>query len=136
MKFTIKKVTVNSVDVEFADGSIATVPTEKGQHKAALIRVINSFNNTFQEWDSVDDVPLKVGEVHEYVEDKLDDEVDYKTARREHYPDTGKQFDALYWAREGDDTQLKHVDAHIKFIKEKIPKDRTYKRDELDTLLD
>ena len=125
MKFTIKTVNVDSIGVEFADGSTAVVPTEKDQSKESIIQLINSFHNTYKEWDSVDDVPVKVG-----------DELEYKEARLMHYPSAFTQFDALYWAREGDDTQLKNVDARIKNVKEKIPKDKTYKRDDLETLLD
>tara|TARA_R100000234_G_scaffold99277_1_gene67894 strand:+ start:80 stop:490 length:411 start_codon:yes stop_codon:yes gene_type:complete len=136
MKFTIKTVNVDSISVEYADGSTAVVPTEKDQSKESIIQLINSFHNTYKEWDSVDDVPVKVGDELEYVAEKLDDEVDYKDARRRHYPTFGTQFDALYWAREGDDTQLKNVDARIKNVKDKIPKDKTYKIDDLDTLLD
>jgi len=136
MKFTIKTVNVDSISVEFADGSTALVPTEKGQSKEAIIQVIDSFNNTYEKWDSVDNVPVKVGEELEYVVNKLDDEVDYKEARRQNYPSSGTQFDALYWAREGDDTQQKVVDARIKNVKDKITKDKTYKRTEIDSLLD
>ena len=136
MKFTIKTVNVDSIGVEYADGSTAVVPTEKNQSKDSIIQLINSFHNTYQEWDSVDDVPVKVGDELEHVPDKLDDEVNYIEARQVNYPSWGTQFDALYWAREGDDTQLKNVDARIKNVKEKIPKNKTYKRDELETLLD
>ena len=48
----------------------------------------------------------------------------------------GKQLDALYWAREGDDTELKAVDATIKLVKEKIPKGTSYKHSEVEGLLD
>ena len=136
MKFTIKTLNVDSIGVEFADGSIAVVPTEKGQSKESIIQLINSFHNIYEEWDSVDNIPVKVGDELEYVPNQLDDEVDYKDARRMHYPSFGTQFDALYWAREGDDTQLKNVDARIKNVKDKIPKDKTYKLDDLETLLD
>ena len=50
------------------------------------------------EYCDIDDVPVKVGDELEYVAKKLDDEVDYKDARRRHYPTFGTQFDALYWA--------------------------------------
>ena len=57
--------------------------------------------------------------------EELDDynTVDYKEARRETYPTISEQLDALYWARQGDDTKQKAVDDAIKVIKDRYPKD-------------
>ena len=51
--------------------------------------------------------------------------VDYKTARRETYPTLAEQLDALYWARQGDDTKQKAIDDEIKVIKDRYPKGMT-----------
>lgn len=136
MKFTIKKVNVDSIEVEFADGTIATVPTEKGQTKEEIINWVTGYNNVYEEWESVDDVPVKVGDVLEREAVTVDETVDYKKARQHHYPGLGNQLDALYWEREGDDTYRKAHDVRIKRIKDTITKDKTYKTTDLDSLLD
>ena len=51
--------------------------------------------------------------------------IDYKQARRETYPTIAEQLDALYWARQGDDTKQKAIDDEIKVIKDRYPKDMT-----------
>ncbi len=45
-------------------------------------------------------------------------------------------MDAAYWARQGDDTQQKAVDAEIDNVKTKIPKSWTGKQSEIQKLLD
>ena len=136
MKFTIKKVSVNSIDVEFENGYIAHVLTIKGQSKKEIINLIDSYNNVYPEWNSINDIPVKVGDVLEKEVVTTDENVNYIEARKHHYPGIGNQLDALYWEREGDDTYRKAHDVRIKNIKDKITKDKTYKRAELDTLLD
>lgn len=136
MKFTIKKVNVGSIDVEFANGSTANVLTVKGQTKEEIINWVDGYNNAYVEWESVDDVPVKVGDVLEKEAVTVDENVDYIEARKHHYPGIGNQLDALYWEREGDDTYRKAHDVRIKKIKDTITKDKTYKRTDLDNLLD
>lgn len=135
MKFKVLEKTKNSVTVEYPDKSVAIVPIAKGLNKNEIINLINGFyNEPLEEFDSVDDVPVSVGEELEPVLDK--GPIDYKEARLRHYPEIGKQLDALYWEREGDDTHRKAIDVLIKLIKEKIPKGKNYRRSELDNLLD
>jgi len=136
MKFTVKKLSVDTVDVEFEDGTTASVFTSKGQTQADLIGFIASFHNASEQWEKIEDIPVKVGGTYEYIIPKLDDEIDYKEARSYHYPNIGNQLDSLYWERQGDDTQRKAYDARIKNVKDKITKDKTYKRSEIETLLD
>ena len=134
MKFKVTGKTTSSVSVEFEDGSIATVPLYKGQTKEQIIEEASTFHNVVP-FASASDVPIEVSDTWlEHV--AADPVVDYRSARATHYPSYGKQFDSLYWAREGDDTELKAVDATIKLVKEKIPKGTTYKTSEVSGLLD
>ena len=87
----------------------------------------------YQTFSNVADVPLEVSDTWLEWEEPIQD---YRAARQYHYPNMGKQLDALYWARQGDDTQLKAVDATIKLVKEKIPKGTSYKGSEIEGLLD
>ena len=82
------------------------------------------------------DVPVKVGDELEYKREEPDDTLTYAQARAANYPAIGSQLDALYWERQGDDTQRKLYDVKIKEVKDKIPKSGTYKKSEVDTLLD
>jgi hypothetical protein len=137
MKFTINKVAVDSITVEFDNKSTAVVPVQKGMTQDQLKERIASFNNVAPTpFDKVGDIDLKEGTEYEYVIPTLDEEISYAEARAANYPAVGKQLDALYWEREGDDTQRKAYDAKIKNVKEKIPKGKTYKRSEVDSLLD
>ena len=132
MKFKVTGKSTSSVSVEFEDGSIATVPLSKGETKEQIIERANTFHNV-DPYESVSDVPIEVSDTWLEYEEPLSD---YRAARAYHYPNAGKQFDALYWAREGDDTELKAVDATIKLVKEKIPKGTSYKQSEVEGLLD
>lgn len=123
MKATVKEITVTTVKVEYEDGSFAVVPIEKGDDKATVISKCNSWNYTPEPYDSESDIPVAVGDVLEFNEVEIEDpNVDYRAARLEHYPRLEKQMDAAYWARQGDDTQQKTVDAEILNVKTKIPK--------------
>ena len=135
MKFKVLEKTTNSVTVEFADKSIAEVPVSKQLDKEKMVAFIDSFHNVKDDdFASVEDVPVVVGEEYEHI--TVIKDYDYKTARGFHYPDLGDQLDALYWEREGDDTHRKAIDAQIKLIKEKITKGKLYKPDTVKDLLD
>tara|TARA_R100001015_G_C4590544_1_gene146083 strand:- start:629 stop:1036 length:408 start_codon:yes stop_codon:yes gene_type:complete len=135
MKFTITKVAVDSVDVTYENGSTAKVPLQKGNTKDDIIFIASQFNNPDIPFDKVEDVPVKEGDVLEEFGNE-DKDVSYQEARSTHYPPVGKQLDALYWARQGDDTESKAMDAKIKNVKDKIPKGKTYKPEEVEGLLD
>tara|TARA_Y100000114_G_C11707974_1_gene301949 strand:- start:655 stop:1074 length:420 start_codon:yes stop_codon:yes gene_type:complete len=138
MKFKVTAKTVDSIDIEFEDGSYATVPIIKEMNKEAIIALAWSFHKANGEempYDKVSDVPIEVSDTFlEYVEP--DPILDYRSARERHYPSYGKQFGALYWARQGDDTEQKAVDAQIKLVKDTIPKGTSYKSSEIKGLLD
>ena len=136
MKFKITKVDVGCVSVEYDNGSIATIPLTKGTSLDKLKDIIAGYNNPPQPYDKVEDVPVKVGDELEYKREEPDDTLTYAQARAANYPAIGSQLDALYWERQGDDTQRKLYDVKIKEVKDKIPKSGTYKKSEVDTLLD
>ena len=136
MKFKIKEVTTESVKAEYEDGSWAIIPIQKEQTKDAILNEIDQYGNKRAPFDKVTDVPVTASEDWLDISEVPQTEVDYKTARRRNYPSVGHQLDSLHWAREGDDTNLKAVDALIKEVKAKIPKGTTYKADEIDKLLD
>tara|TARA_R100001440_G_scaffold49815_1_gene69754 strand:- start:1151 stop:1576 length:426 start_codon:yes stop_codon:yes gene_type:complete len=135
-KATIKEITANSIAVEFEDGSVALVPTNKNQTKEDLIATIFQFYNPIKAWDKVEDIPLSEGEeIQRAVTETDNTELDYRAARRALYPSFGDQFDAQYWADLGDDTELKNIRAKIKLVKDTVTKDKTYKQSEINELL-
>jgi|TARA_R100000152_G_C6768199_1_gene193621 hypothetical protein len=136
MKFKITKLTVDSVSVDYDDGSYAVVPITKNMDLNQIKDSIAGYNNPPSPFDKVGDIPLKVGDEIEYVRSEEDDNLTYAQARAANYPSVGSQLDALYWERQGDDTQRKLYDVKIKEVKDKIPKSGTYKKSEVDTLLD
>tara|TARA_Y100000114_G_scaffold109301_1_gene102752 strand:- start:2120 stop:2530 length:411 start_codon:yes stop_codon:yes gene_type:complete len=136
MKFKITEVTTTSVKAEYEDGSWALVPVTKGQDQATIYDLIHTYGNKSIPFDKVSDVPVTISSNYIDASPEIDPTVSYEVARDTHYPPVGDQLDALYWAREGDDTNLKAVDEAIKTVKTKIPKGSTYKTSELSTLLD
>ena len=136
MKFKVTAKTVDTISVEFEDGSHAVVPISRGLVKEEIIAIAHTYHESNvdpKSFSKVSDVPIEVSDTWLEWEEPVQD---YRAARAYHYPNMGKQFDALYWAREGDDTQLKAVDATIKLVKEKIPKGTSYKGSEIEGLLD
>ena len=139
MKFTVKEKKASSVTIEYEDKSIAEIPIAKGFTKQDIQDRAAFFNERATEFDSVDDVPVNIGEELEatpFANPSADIEAGYKEARRAHYPEVEKQLDAAYWARNGDDTQQKAIDATIKLVKDTIPKTWKGKRGDISKLLD
>jgi len=136
MKIKITNVAVDYVTVEYDNGSTAQVPIFKSMSLDQIKDSLAGYNNPPNPFDKVEDVPLKVGEEIEYERAEADEDLTYAQARAANYPSVGSQLDALYWERQGDDTQRKVYDAKIKEVKDKIPKSGTYKRSEVHTLLD
>ena len=140
MKFTVKEKKASSVTIEYEDKSIAIIPITKNFTKQDIQDRAAFFNEKVTEFDSVDDVPVDIGEELEatpYASNPTSQlEAGYKEARRFHYPEVEKQLDAAYWARNGDDTQQKAIDATIKLVKDSIPKTWKGKRGDISKLLD
>ena len=139
MKFTVKEKTKSTVSIEYEDGSTAVIPVAKGFTKDEIRAQAAYFNNAVSEFDSIDDVPVSVGEELEAEADAATEAVTdatYSEARKKHYPTVGQQLDALYWGRNGDDTQQIAIDASIKLVKDTIPKTWTGKKSEIASLMD
>jgi len=136
MKFTVKNKTTLDVTVEFEDGTTAVFPVTKSMDQDAIKAAAKGWNNQQVPYDSVSDVPVDIGTEYETPEIDNDRQVDYRSARRPNYPDMGRQLDALYWARQGDDTKSTSMDAEIKLVKDTITKDKTYKYSEIENLMD
>tara|TARA_R100000278_G_C5451752_1_gene157677 strand:+ start:187 stop:597 length:411 start_codon:yes stop_codon:yes gene_type:complete len=136
MKFTVKEKTTSDLRVEFEDGTWAVLPLNKGMTLDQIKVHVGSYNNTQVPFDKVDDIPLKVGTEYDTEIGDKDPDLTYKEVRRMHYPEIGRQLDALYWARQGDDTKSKAVDTLIKLIKDTIPKNKTYKTSEAQKIMD
>ena len=136
MKFTVKNKTTLDVTVEYEDGTTAVFPVTKSMDQDAIKAAAKGWNNQQVPYDSVSDVPVEIGTEYETPEIDNDRQVDYRSARTPNYPDMGRQLDALYWARQGDDTKSTAMDAEIKLVKDTITKDKTYKYSEIETLMD
>ena len=124
MKFTVREVGPNAVTVDFADGSWAEVPYSEGlDSKDDLIQLIDTYA---PKANTIPDGLITSGEELEFVgpEEVVEDEVPmtYDQMRAELYPPKGDQLDALYWARQGDNSKQEEIDAAIAEVKAKIPK--------------
>jgi len=138
MKYEVKKVETTGVTVEFEDKAWAVVPVLKGDTDKDIMDRISTFE-TKQVFTNVEDIPIKVGykgDTYPTDDGKKPDPdsitYTYKQVRQQNYPSIGDQLDALHWAREGDDTNLKAIDVAIKAVKDKYPKDnKEYKQSDL-----
>lgn len=137
MKYKITKVATDGVTVEYEDGAWAFVPILKSERKMDILAKIPAFASK-EVFDKEEDVPLNVGfegdtdDAAATEDEKNEVTYTYEQAREGNYPMVGDQLDALYWARQGDDTQLKALDELIKNVKAKYPKDDTlYKAEDL-----
>lgn len=133
INYTVREVTVNSVTVDYDDGSWAIVPLKSSYTKEQAEEIISQFVHTSEPYDSVDAVPFTAGESNtvktqqeKAAEAKAASDamlMGYAELRASSYPSIGDQFDALYWARNGDDTKQSEIDAKIAAVKADYPKD-------------
>ena len=129
-----------SMKVEYEDGSWALIPSQVGADKEYYLWQIKGFQPKAVEPVAIKDHPMKLGDegiVGEGLEEKKEEpeisELNYGGARREAYPQIENQLEALYDARQGDDTKQKAIDGHIEIVKAKFPKnDKLYTLKELD----
>ncbi len=140
MKYKITEVTTLKLKVEYEDGSHAYIPTNKDNKKEDYAQLIVDFCNTPQEPVPIKDIPYEVGhegEVGDDVGETYTETVKYPASElREYcYPALGQQFDALYKARNGDNSMQTKIDAHIKFVKDNIAMDdKEYTWEEMNTI--
>jgi|TARA_R100000482_G_scaffold68524_1_gene25664 hypothetical protein len=126
MKFTVREVGLNSVTVDFEDGSWAEVPyTEDLKSKKDLIRLIHTYAPQVHTLPA--DFIAAGEELDSYVPDATEEEIQaklltYSDMRSQLYPSRGDQLDALYWARQGDPSHQEEIDKAIAEVKALIPK--------------
>ena len=144
MKYKITEMDTVSMKVEYDDGSWALIPSRVGADKEYYLLQIQDFQPRAVEPVALTDHPLKVGDegtVGEGLEKEEpptaeETKIDYGFARRSAYPQLENQLEAMYDARQGDDTKQKAIDAHIEIVKAKIPKDdKIYTYEELDAII-
>lgn len=127
MKYTVTDVTTSLIKVDYEDGTKSEIPITKGMTAVSIREAIQAWSGSrFTPFDKVSDVPV----AKDFAGDTEDDlstpnEYDYKQIRSFKYPDLGDQMDAAYKARLGDTSEQTTIDAAIKAVKEKYPKDGT-----------
>lgn len=151
IKFTVREIATNFITVDYEDGSWAQVPIRSDFTREQIETIIADFNHSQTTFTSVEDVPFTVGETitakntFQKAEERRKEQensyknqvLDYKQIRAQSYPPIGDQLDALYWARNGDTSQLEVIDAKINEVKETYPKDMSsMTRTEFDTMLE
>lgn len=139
IQYTIREVTTSSITVDYADGTWSTIPINSLMTRKDIEESIGNFQPATSGFNSIDEVPFKVGESGETLTyfDKLlkkkQEEIQreeeeknrlytYSEIRKGKYPDLGDQLDALYWARHGDSTIIQQIDEEIENIKLQYPK--------------
>jgi hypothetical protein len=142
IKYVVREVSTSSITVDYEDGSWAVVPINSLMSKQDIERLIGDFQPSSNGFSSVNEVPFSVGESGETLsrverelklrqeeQQRLDEENNrlftYADIRKEKYPDLGDQLDALYWARQGNDTSLQQIDQKIESVKNQYPKNMT-----------
>ena len=132
--------TTTQMKVEYEDGTWAQIASSPKMDKTYYLTMIDRYHHTNNAEVAIKDHPMKVGDegiVGEGLEEKKEEpeisELNYGGARREAYPQIENQLEALYDARQGDDTKQKAIDGHIEIVKAKFPKnDKLYTLKELD----
>jgi len=137
-KYTIKEITTAHITVDFDNGNWAQIPIKKGESKEEIEERIRQYSLPMSKsYDSVSDVPFEVNDTaelldfHEREEARSKASVDatnnislnYKEQRWSHYPSPTLQLEALYKARQGDNTLINKVDKCIEELKARFPKD-------------
>tara|TARA_E500000305_G_C3987999_1_gene220425 strand:- start:583 stop:1005 length:423 start_codon:yes stop_codon:yes gene_type:complete len=121
MKYEIKKVEKNYLDVEYEDGATATIRFVKDDTKTSIQTQIKQFA-TKEEYSDSSSVPLKVGDTGDTSTEDAGPIWTYGSARAQNYPPRGDQLDALYWSRKGDSSHQTKIDEAIADTKTKWPK--------------
>ena len=134
LKFKIKEVTVNTVGVEYEDGSVASVPITKGLNQEQIYEVVKAYNYKFDEFEKKADVPVTASE--EWIQVTPDEErtFSYKEARQFAAPQLWEVVYADYLARKGDTSYQTKIDEKMDAILAAFPKDdKTYTLEQIRT---
>ena len=144
MKYKITEMTTQEMKVEYEDGSWAKIASSPDQPKEYYLTMIARYHHSNDQEVAITDHPMKIGDegtVGEGLEKEEpptaeETKIDYGFARRSAYPQLENQLEAMYDARQGDDTKQKAIDGHIEIVKAKIPKDdKIYTYEELDGII-
>lgn len=142
VQYTVREISTSSITVDYADGSWSIVPIHSAMSKQEIEDRIGDFQPSANQFNSVDEVPFTVGdsgEASSFAEKELKRKQEeqqreeeaknrlltYVDFRQQNYPTLGNQLDALYWARQGDDTVLQQIDEEIENVKTQFPKNMT-----------
>ena len=127
MKYTITEVGTGQIKVTYEDGSNAAIPIQKGQSNEEIRMNVKIYSGAaFIPFDSTSSVPVALNFAGDTEDDlTTPNEYEYKEIRAAKYPAFGDQLDATYKARLGDTSEQTTIDAAIKAVKEKYPKDAT-----------
>lgn len=136
-KYKITDVSTAHITVDLGNGNWAKVPIKKGESKADIEDRIRQFAmQTSVAFDNVSDVPFAVNDESTILDqeefasarstlaqENLDkQELNYKEQRFPHYPSAQLQLEAMYKARQGDNTLINKVDKAIADLKTRFPK--------------
>ena len=131
MIFTIREYGINTVTVDYEDGSWAIVPLNNDllNTKAALADHIKQWgpkapvswigNAVIEAGTQVD---TDAADYQSPTATEPEAVITWEDARRNLYPGLDEQADAAYWARKGDTSLQEAVDAKIAEVKLLIPK--------------
>lgn len=126
MQFTVRTVGVQSITVDFEDGSWAEIPYTSNIHtREDLLRHIDSYHNVPP---VIEEPLLAVGESYDTNPDGVTSEsaeielLDYVNMRSRLYPDIEDQLDAAYWLRNGNSGPQEEIDQAIQEVKRIVPK--------------
>lgn len=139
VQYTVREISTSSITVDYADGSWAIVPIHSAMSKQDIEDLIGNFQPSANQFNSVDDIPFNVGDSgtaksfvqkeleRKQIEEQQNEEsknrlLTYRDLRSLNYPSLGDQLDALYWARQGDNTVLQQIDEDIENVKAQYPK--------------
>tara|TARA_B100000965_G_scaffold14713_1_gene11075 strand:+ start:2159 stop:2584 length:426 start_codon:yes stop_codon:yes gene_type:complete len=132
LKFKIKDVTVNTVGVEYEDGSVATVPITKGMNQEQIYDVVKAYNYKFDEFEKQSDVPVTASEDWIQLTPEEERKFTYKEARQFAAPQLWEVVYADYLARKGDTSYQVKIDEKIDALLAAFPKDdKTYTLEEI-----
>ena len=133
LSYTIREVAVDSITVDYANGSWAVVPIENNLSRQAIENRIREFAGLRVAFPAAGDVPFSVGDTGEVLSDEelreqqlqelAAQKYSYAEIRQRYYPTLGDQLDAAFWARNGREADQVAIDALIESIKQAIPKD-------------
>jgi hypothetical protein len=124
--YKVTRVEVDSIQVQYSDGSWAEVPVFIGDTEAELAERISSYNPApLKTFDSVDQVPISVGYTGTVTRPEPPKQSEtmltYEQLREDNYPTYNQFIEASYAAKNGDSTALKAFYEEVGEVQEEFP---------------